>query len=130
MNYEPADVRPSSTVDETFGVMSDAHRRYALYYLRDRESTTFDELATALAGWLRARESHAEVVTQDDRERLKTALHHVHLARLREVGFVHYDPTSGEVALGDLPDVADAALDLSLSHERQAAGQRTDTETD
>ena len=114
----------NEVVDTTFDVLSDARRRHALYYLRERESTTLDELATVLAGWLNAREDGAGVATPHDRECIRIGLHHGHLPDLSAAGFVHYEPDSGEVALADLPEFTDVAIDRSLATDRAQAGER------
>lgn len=111
----------SALLDATFAALSDARRRHALYYLRDRESATLDELATVLAGWLNAREDGAGVATPDDRERVRAQLHHAQLPNLSAAGFVRYDLDSGEVALADLPEFTEAALARSLATDRQRA---------
>ena len=111
-------------VDATFAALSDPRRRHALYYLRERESAPLDELATVLAGWLNAREDGAGVATSEDRERVRVGLHHGQLPSLSAAGFVRYDPGSGEVALDELPEFVEVAIDRSLAVDRQRAGER------
>ncbi|MFC7079933.1 DUF7344 domain-containing protein [Halorussus caseinilyticus] len=121
MNDDAPDADATAEVDAVFGVLSDVHRRYALYYLRDRESATVDELATILAGWLGTREDAGKVVTPEDRERERTALHHVHLPKLAEAEYVRYDPETDDVTLELLPELAETVLDRSLDQQRDAA---------
>lgn len=111
-------------VDATFAALSDARCRHVFYYLRERESATLDELATVLAGWLNAREDGARVATPDDRERVQVGLHHGQLPNLSAAGFVRYDPDSGEVALADLPEFVEVAIDRSLAVDREREGKR------
>jgi len=116
------------SVDAGFGAVADARRRYALYYLRERESATLDELATVVAGWRAAREDPTGGVTPADRDRVRTELHHVHLPALASAGAVSYDADAGVVTLESLSPFLDAVLDRSLADERTAAeGDRTES---
>ncbi|WP_170977292.1 DUF7344 domain-containing protein [Halorussus salinisoli] len=121
MNDDTRDADATAEVDAVFGVLADAHRRYALYYLRDRDCATLDELATVLAGWLGTREDQGNVVTPADLEREQVSLRHVHLPRLVDAGFVRYDADSGEVTLESLPELAEKVLDRSLDQRRDAS---------
>lgn len=116
----------SAEVDATFEVLSAAERRHALYYLREHEAATLDELATVVAGWLRAREDEAGVATPEDRERVRAELHHVHLPRLAAAGIVCYDLDSGEVTLRALPAFLDATIERSLATDRERGGRSRD----
>ncbi|WP_132059568.1 DUF7344 domain-containing protein [Halorussus amylolyticus] len=111
----------AAMVDAAFGALADVERRHALYYLRVEETTTLGELATVVTGWLRAREDGASAATPEDRRRTIVGLHHTHLPMLADAGFVRYDPDSGEVALADIPDFLDTALDRALAVERAAS---------
>ena len=120
---EPPD-DADALVDATFAALSDARRRHALYYLRERRSATLDELATVLAGWLNAHKDEARVATPDDRERVRIEHHHAQLPTLSAAGFVRYDPGSGEVALADLPEFVEIAIDRSLAVDGGREGER------
>lgn len=122
-SVEPPD-GADALVDATFAALSDVRRRHALYYLRERESTTLDELATVLTGWLNALEDESTVATPNDRERVRVGLHHAQLPTLSAAGFVRYDPDSGEVALADLPGFVELAIDRSLALDRERPGDR------
>lgn len=117
----PGDPEAIAVADAVFRALSETERRYVLYYLRTRNSVTVEELATVLAGWLGARGDESGVVTPADRAQVRTKLHHVHLPRLADEGFVRYDGVSGEVELAEVPEALDAVLDLSLAHERRTA---------
>lgn len=104
-------------IDAAFDAISDVRRRYALYYLREAESTDLDELATVLAGWRGAREDPADPVSPADRRRLRLELHHAHLPALAAAGYVRYDADAGDVELGRLPPFLGDVLDRSLAAE-------------
>lgn len=119
MNRDPADIDASAEIDAIFGAISNVHRRYALYYLQDRDSATVDELATVLASWLGTREDEAAVVTPDDRERLRAELDDTHLPELADTAFVRYDCETGAVSVESLPEIGETILDLSLEQQRE-----------
>lgn len=110
---------PPEVVGEIFDALSSRNRRYLLYYLRDRETVTIGELATALAGWEQARESGTEVVTPDDRKRILVSLHHVDLPYLEDAGFIRYDLDSKTVTFEPMSEIVDSILDESLVYERR-----------
>lgn len=120
----------SKAVGELFRFLSRPERRCLLYYLRDHECATFEELATVLSGWLQAREAGVEVVTPSDRENVRRSLYHVHLPKLADAGFVRYDRESGEVELAEVPDLFDTIVETALAQERRAREARADEETD
>lgn len=110
--------------DAVFRVLSHEYRRCVLYYLSERDSVTIEELATVVTGWARAREDDVEVATPDDRREVLADLHHVHLPRIADAGFVRYDHASGEVALTAVPDLLESVLDHSLAQDRREAEGR------
>lgn len=121
---EESDGRPNAVdpdaVDAAFDALADERRRLALYYLRGRESATLDELATVVSGWQQARAPGTGRVTPDDREGVRIALHHVHLPRLADAGFVSYDADAREVTVDRIPHVLDSVLDRSLADDRES----------
>ncbi|WP_435175197.1 DUF7344 domain-containing protein [Halorussus sp. AFM4] len=127
MGADPPD-DGSETVGEIFDVLSRPERRLLLYYLRDREAASVEELATAVAGWLQARRDPTEVVTPSERERVRASLHHVDLPRLEAAELVRRDRESGEVALDEPPQVFEDILSQALAQERLVA-ERTAGET-
>jgi len=129
-NPDDAASEPPASVDAGFRAVADARRRCALYYLRERESVTLEELATVVAGWLAAREDPAGASGQADRDRTRLALHQVHLPVLVSAGLASYDADAGAVALESLPPFLDAVLDRSLADERAAAERERTESTD
>ncbi|MFC7140637.1 hypothetical protein ACFQMA_12485 [Halosimplex aquaticum] len=95
---EPGTDAPSTAeTDELFAVLSNANRRFVLSHLAEREhSPALDPLAAAMAEW-----------SDDlDREDARIALHHVHLPKLEDAGFVEYGDTI------ELTDHAPDSLDI------------------
>jgi hypothetical protein len=130
MSRDGGDADASAEIDAAFDALSDVHRRYALYYLQDRDSTTIDELATVLASWLGTREDETAVVTPEDRERLRISLHHAHLPNLAESELIRYDSETEVVSIEPLPETVQAILDLSLEQQRERTGQSEDRSFD
>lgn len=102
--------------DDAFRALSDARRRHVLYYLREHDAASLDELADVLAGWLTV--DSETLTTPKRRERLQIGLHHVHLPMLDDVGFVAYDHQSGDAELRDLPPAVEDMVDASLAWKR------------
>ncbi|WP_224333168.1 DUF7344 domain-containing protein [Haloprofundus halobius] len=91
------------TVEELFEAFGNPVRRWTLSHLHStpRKAVSTDELAERCA--------EAEN-TADDPERLAFALHHTHLPKLDDVGFLDYDPDAGTVR-GPDADVVEASVD-------------------
>ncbi|WP_459192841.1 DUF7344 domain-containing protein [Halosimplex sp. J119] len=81
----------TAETDELFAVLSNANRRFVLTHLAERQrAPALGPLAAAMAEWS----------DELDREDAKIALHHVHLPKLEDAGFVEY---------GDTVELTDAA---------------------
>ncbi|WP_158056171.1 DUF7344 domain-containing protein [Halorussus halophilus] len=116
--------RQRDEVDTLLDVLSDPYRRHVLYYLRDRGNVSVAELVTVLTGWLHARESERqistpEIATPEYRREVAISLHHRHLPKLAECGFVGYDSDTKTIGLESVPESLAAYLDLSLEIERE-----------
>jgi len=97
------------TTDEVFDLLSDADRRCALAALRRADGeASLGELASATVAL--AEDCDREAVTDDQRERTATALHHRHLPRLVEADVVSYDPEAGRVELTDAATELDSVF--------------------
>lgn len=117
-------------IDAVLDAVGDRQRRYALYYVRQRDEVTIDELATALTGWL-ALGGGDGTADRGDHERVRASLHHRDLPKLTDARLVSVDRSTDEVAYDGDP-FADDLLDLlfereSLS-ERAPSGEATDPE--
>jgi len=121
---DAVDPEQSREADAAFAVAADERRRLVIHYLRDRKTAPLDELATVVSGWTQARGSDAKMVTPDERERVRMALHHVHLPRLVDAGAVSYDRDAGVVTLDAPSDLLVSILERSLADERRWARER------
>lgn len=108
----------AAATDQLFGALADPCRRFSLYYLRDAEQATLEELATVIAGWFGARADQTAVVTPERRRTVAVALHHIHLPELADCGLVTYDRETGDVELESLPERVEATLERSFALER------------
>lgn len=107
-----------ATFDDIVRALADRRRRRILRYLRDHDEVSESELADVLTGWLAAdRESGR--ADPDDRERIRTALTHVHLPHLVDAGLVETDDET--VRLADATARTDACVDGVLGAETVAA---------
>lgn len=98
--------------------LSHPHRRYVLYYLRERGSADVDELADIVAGL--AADAQGGVVGATDRRGMHAMLHHAHLPKLAEAGYLGFDPPSGRVAVTEIPEPVADLLDVVVEHENRS----------
>ncbi|SDJ38100.1 DUF7344 domain-containing protein [Natronorubrum texcoconense] len=90
-----SDGRDREEVDRLLGLLATHRRRHALYYLRELEVATVDEVARLVA---EKPSSTAESTDIDARiEETKLALKHVDLPKLTARDIVEYDRRSGMV---------------------------------
>lgn len=102
----------SDAVDAVFDLLSNHRRRHALSYLAGRdEAVTLDELARELA----RREG---TVHEAACQQVMTALHHTHLPKLADAGFLEYDERSRTVVPADQPPLLETCLTSATKWER------------
>lgn len=112
------DQTPSSAaLDDVLRVISDRERRFALYYLRERESTSVRRLADVVATWLAVEDGTAPADVEE-RDRLLEALRGTHLPTLSDVGLLEFDGEADEVALVPPCGVVDPLLETTASLEQ------------
>lgn len=96
-------------VTEAFSTLADARRRYILYYLAEQETpVAFERLVTRVATWRTDRPPDA--VDDTTLGAVRTALHHRHLPKLADQGFITYQDDPGVVALTDEIDTLEPFL--------------------
>ncbi|USZ68951.1 hypothetical protein NGM10_04240 [Halorussus salilacus] len=78
-------------IGDSCDLLASAHRRCALYALREDGPATVDELAEVIVA----------AGIADDRDRAVASLAHTHLPKLDEYDVVNYDREGGVVALDD-----------------------------
>lgn len=110
------DASPSPpSVDVIFDALSDPRRRWLVSYLRDRDGTsTVGEAAEALV-----RERDASGGNPAEKvDRIRTALHHVHVPKLADQRLVAYDPDSGRIELTEFECYLVPYLNQAAKDER------------
>lgn len=109
---------PSSVdLDEVLRAISNRERRFALYYLRERDSSSVKRLADVVGTWLAVEDGTAPAGVEE-RDRLFRALRATHLPELSELGLVEYDPDGGTVSLVPPCGVVDPLLETTASLEQ------------
>lgn len=91
-----------------FDALSDAHRRFVVSYLDERdEPVSVDALADELAR--RNADDQDDEVSEERRKSLYLALYHQHIPRLVDAGLVERDRETGAVSLAaEYEDISEA----------------------
>ncbi|WP_433633302.1 DUF7344 domain-containing protein [Halomicrococcus sp. NG-SE-24] len=87
-------------------VLSDSHRRRILLAVSDHNPRTEDEFTT---------ESLAS--DEDNLDHVKTHLHHVHLPKLADKGYIEWNPDTETIRRGSNFDEIAPLLQLMADHE-------------
>lgn len=96
-------VAAADRLDQLFAVLCDPVRRQVLSHLYERGGT--DATSVSVAD-----------LTTDASDYHEVVLHHVHLPKLTEAGYVDWDDTDRVVSPGDRFDEVEALLDLLDEH--------------
>lgn len=108
-----------TTLEVIFESLTSPRRRFVLYYLRDHEIATVEELARHIVAW--EENVHPDEVGSDRRERVETQLLHTHLPKLADATFVEYDPRSRTVRYTEPPALLDTVLELLARLEGESS---------
>lgn len=104
------------TTDRVLELLAENRRRYALYYLADRDAAvSVDDLANGVA-----RMEADDEPSDERRDRVEVALTHTHLPTIERTEFVDYDQTDGTVELTTDPPAFAAVLSVARALERPA----------
>lgn len=106
-----------ATLDRIFDLLSEERRRYALYYLDQREGpVSVDELAAHVADW----QSDPGMVSipDDTFERIEIDLLHVDLPKAAETSFVQYNSEERTVELTGPAPKFNAVISVAKVIER------------
>lgn len=85
--------------DRTHALLSNARRRFALYYLLSNEYTNTDSLSLQIAAW--EEEVSIADVSEDTQQAVKLSLHHHHLPKLAASNVLEFDYRTGDIVLAD-----------------------------
>jgi hypothetical protein len=96
--------------DETFELLSNRRRRYALHHLKRCQEAELGELSRQVASWENGID--VEEVSADERKRVYTSLQQFHLPKMDDQGIVEYDDRSGEVELAPAAEELDVYLEV------------------
>lgn len=90
----------TEAITDAYTTLTDPHRRYVLYYLTEQaDPVALDSLAIQVAAW--REDSDPDAVDAATVAEIRTALHHIHLPRLADLGVITYQDNPGEIALTD-----------------------------
>ncbi len=109
--------------DDAFDILSNARRRYVLYYLREANGPVeLGELANELAAW--ENETTTEELTQQQRKRVYVSLYQTHIQKLAEADIVEYDQDTSMVSLANGARDIGAYLSVGTDDTPQYRWQR------
>jgi len=98
-----------TVIDRAFDAVGDAQRRRILLALLEEcEQNVRDD---------RGIEPTSAAFSDGDRERMLTRLHHVHLPKLENEGFVDWNPETDEVTRGPAFEEVRPLLELLRDHD-------------
>lgn len=106
----PGVVEASAHLDEVFEALAHSRRRYLLYCLT-KASGSVTERSELVAALQVFEEEATEGDASPTRESIELDLHHTHLPKLADAGFVEYDTRQGTVRYDEPP-----ALQEWLAH--------------
>ncbi len=82
-------------IDRILNALSDEHCRYILYHLSHHDPATLDSICDTISqNTTRHSDYHS---TREQKEKIKTTLHHIHLPKLDTLGLIEYDARNGDV---------------------------------
>jgi DNA-binding transcriptional ArsR family regulator len=100
----------------TFRILADPIRRYVLCYLDEQETPVpFDRFATRVTAW--HIDSDLDAVDDAALTEMRMALHHVHLPKLAEAGYLEYDRDTHTIRRGPNFGEITPLLRLMADHE-------------
>ncbi|MXV63115.1 hypothetical protein GS429_13765 [Natronorubrum sp. JWXQ-INN-674] len=89
----------AESLDVVYGLLSEARRRYVLYYFLDNEHANIDGLSLQIAAW--ERDLTVDAVSEDHKQTVMLSLIHSHLPKLADHRLVEYDDRTGDVIADD-----------------------------
>ena len=104
-------------LDRVFEVLSEERRRYALYYLEQKDGPVpIEELIEQIAAW----ETNGSAATIPDEKFREVGLefYHTDLPKTADLQYVQYDSEAGEVTLTEAPPRVDAIISVARVIER------------
>ncbi len=103
---QPRTVADPPSLDLVFDLLSNQRRRYILYYLNDQQdaAVTVSELVDVVAEH-EHRPDGSVSDPDEERDRIKMDIQHVHLPKLEDAGLIEHDQRSETVRYWTQPSV-------------------------
>lgn len=109
-----------ASLSRIFDLLSEERRRYALYYLEQREEPVpVDELAERIAEW--EDDPAALDLPENEYRGVEIELEHKHLPKASDAEFVEYNPEEEVVEVTGSPAEFSAILSVSETIERPSS---------
>ncbi|WP_323173583.1 hypothetical protein [Natrialba sp. PRR66] len=108
------------SLDTIFDLLSDERRRYALYYLYERDGPVpIEELVETIADW---EDDPPEDDSWEKFDEIVVDLQHTHLPKTAEVEFIQYRRDKGVVQVQGAPPKFDAFVTVARLLEQPEDG--------
>lgn len=104
-------------LDQVFDVLSEERRRYALYYLDQKEGPVpVEELVEQVAAWETNRT--AEAIPEEKFDQVELEFYHTELPKTTDLAYIQYDSEAKMVELTEVPAHVDAIISVAKVIER------------
>jgi hypothetical protein len=108
---DQADAEATLTRDDTFEILSNHRRRFALHHLQQNgEKAQLGDLSEHVAAW--ENDIDVQQVSSTERKRVYTSLQQFHLPKMDETGVVEFDDREGVVELTAAAEDVDIYLEV------------------
>lgn len=115
-DHSDSGIEPNLTWDDSFDLLSNHRRRYALHYLEQNDKeASLGELSEQIAAW--ENDITIKEVSYDERKRVYTSLQQVHLPRMDDMEVIEYDDREGTVEVSPTAAELDVYLDVVGKHD-------------
>jgi hypothetical protein len=113
---DQADAEATLTRDDTFEILSNHRRRFALHHLQQNgETAQLGELSEHVAAW--ENDIDVQQVSSSERKRVYTSLQQFHLPKMDEKGIIEFDDREGVVELTAAAEDVDIYLEVVDSND-------------
>lgn len=115
------------SLDSIYGILSEARRRYVLYYFLENEHANVEGLSVEIAAWEQG--ASIDTVSEEAKKRVTTSLIHSHLPKLADHDLIEYDARTGDIVVSSQFDEIRETVELAKAtgDDVQPTGSSTES---